>query len=73
MEINVCIVDMGLGEHTPLPSSKLRTETTSIMTALHTPLLGTLCTQDTPDKPTYDIKSRAGFNIGVSGGGVQSQ
>ena len=70
---DVCMVDMGLVAHTPLPSSKLCTERNSIMTALHTPLLGTLDMQDTPDKQTYDMKSRAGFSIGGSGGGVQSQ
>ena len=66
MEANVCMDVTGLEAHTPLPSSKLHTA--SIMTALHTPLLGTVCTQYTLDRTTYDMESRAGFNVRGGGG-----
>ena len=38
------------------------------MTALHTPLLGTLCTRYTLDKTACYTESRAGLNV-TNGGG----
>ena len=59
------------GTHHSLVQSCAQTE--SIVTVLHTLLLGTMCTQDTLDRRTEDMKSRAGINIGGYKGGVQSQ
>ena len=52
-----------------MPSSKLHTVTDGgMMTELHTPLFGTLCTGYTLDKTTCYMESRAGLNV-YNGGG----
>ena len=74
MEVSVCMPRVAPEVHTPFLGAKLHTDTTkSIMTVLHTPLLGKMCTQDTLDRRTDDMKSGAGINIGGYKGGVQSQ
>jgi hypothetical protein len=59
MEVNVGMDVMGMVAHTRHPGSKLHTEMANGMkTALHTPLLGTLCTPYTLDKTTYYMECK---------------
>ena len=60
MEVNVGMDGMGMVAHTPCPGSKLHTVMAGgMMTALHTPLLGTLCTGYTLDKTACFMESWA--------------
>ena len=60
MEINVGMNILGVVTHTPHPGSKVHTVTAGgMMTALHTPLLGTLCTGYTLDKTACFMESWA--------------
>ena len=67
IQVRVEVPGAGPVAHTPVPSAGLQTDRTDcIMTVMHTPLLGTMCTLDTlADRQTDDIKSRAGMNIRV--------
>ena len=68
----MCMPRVGPEVHTQLLGEKLRTDATeSIMTVLHQPLFGTMCTQDTLGRRTDDMNSWAGINVGGYNGGVQ--
>ena len=75
IQVRVEVTGAGPVAHTPVPSAGLHTDRTDcLMTVMHTPFLGTMCTLDTlADRQTDDMKSRAGMNIRRYKGNIQSQ